>query len=189
MPWVFQFIGSEFYNTVDKTFPLPLLLKEGYVWFHGRSLLLNGISGSRLRPILDRSGEADAAFGLRLLLSQHQPRRIHPKRDYMIAESCLFHTNQYCEACAHKRTPWRFAHPERGANPSRLVSASLYPSLLLAYQLEPSFDRDCSSLLGSFSMTRDPSQHRQRSLDSSRPGRLGSKLIVAYLTPFLLLGR
>ena len=30
---------------------------------------------------------------------------------------------------------------------SRLVSASLQPSLLLAYRLEPSFDRDCSSLL------------------------------------------
>ena len=35
--------------------------------------------------------------------------------------------------------------------------------------------------------TRDPSQHRQRSLDSSRSGRLGSKLIVAYLTPFLII--
>jgi len=34
---------------------------------------------------------------------------------------------------------------------------------------------------------RDPSQHRQRSLDSSRPGRLGRKLIVAYLTPFLII--
>ena len=68
-----------------------------------------------------------------------------------------------------------------------MVIASLKPSLLLAYRLEPSFDRDCSSLLGPFSVTRDPSQHRQRSLDSSRPGRLGSKLIVAYLTPFLII--
>ena len=34
-----------------------------------------------------RGGKADAAFGLRLLLSQHQPRRIHPKRNYLIAES------------------------------------------------------------------------------------------------------
>ena len=66
---IFQFIGSEVYSIVDKTFPLPFILKEGYVWFHGR----------------------------------------------------------------------------------------------------------------------DPSQHRQRSLDSSRPGRLGSKLIVAYLTPFLII--
>lgn len=38
-----------------------------------------------------------------------------------------------------------------------------------------------------YSVTRDPSQHRQRSLDSSRPGRLGSKLPLAYLTPFPLL--
>jgi len=56
LPWVFQFIGSEVYNIVDKTFPLPLLLKEGYVWFRGRSMLLHEISGSRLRTILDRSG-------------------------------------------------------------------------------------------------------------------------------------
>ena len=71
LPWVFQFIGSEVYNIVDKTFPLPLLQKEGYVWFRGRSLLLHGISGSRLR----RGGKADAAFGLRLLLSQHQLKK------------------------------------------------------------------------------------------------------------------
>jgi len=58
---------------------------------------------------------------------------------------------------------------------------------MLAYRLEPSFDLDYSSLLGAFSVTRDPSQHRQRSLDSSRSGRLGSKLIVAYLTPFLII--
>jgi len=70
-----------------------------------------------------------------------------------------------------------------------LVSVSLLPSLLLAYCLKPSFERDCSSLLGAFSVTRDPSQHRQRSLDSSRPGRLGSKLIVAYLTPFLIISK
>lgn len=38
-----------------------------------------------------------------------------------------------------------------------------------------------------YSVTRDPSQHRQRSLDSSRPGRLGSKLPLAYLTPFLII--
>jgi len=48
LPWVFQFIGSEVYNIVDKTFPLPLLLMEGYVWFRGRSLLFRGTSGSRL---------------------------------------------------------------------------------------------------------------------------------------------
>ena len=42
-------------------------------------------------------------------------------------------------------------------------------------------------ILGAFSVTRDPSQHRQRSLDSSEPGRLESKLIVAYLTPFLII--
>jgi len=56
------------------------------------------------------------------------------------------------------------------------LTASLSPRVKL--------DRDCSSLQGAFSITRDPSQHRQRSLDSSRPGRLGRKLIVAYLTPF-----
>ena len=56
LPWVFQIIGSEVYNIVDKTFALPLLLKEGYVCFRGRSLLLHGINGSRLRHILDRSG-------------------------------------------------------------------------------------------------------------------------------------
>jgi len=63
----------------------------------------------------------------------------------------------------------------------------MLPSLLLAYRLEPSFDRDYSSLLGAFSVTRDASQHRQRSLDSSRSGRLGSKLMVTYLTPFLII--
>ena len=67
-PWVFQFIGSEVYNIVDKTFPLPLLLKEGYVWFRGRSLLLHGISGRRLRHILDRSGGSTGAGRMRLLL-------------------------------------------------------------------------------------------------------------------------
>ena len=56
LPWVFQFIGSEVYNIVDKMFPLPLLLKEGYVCFRGRSLLLHGISGSQLRLILDKGG-------------------------------------------------------------------------------------------------------------------------------------
>ena len=71
LPWVFQFNGSELYNIIDKTFPLPLLLKEGYVWFRGRSLLLHGIRGSERR--VRRGGQADAAFGLRLLLSQHQP--------------------------------------------------------------------------------------------------------------------
>ena len=50
----------------------------------------------------------------------------------------------------YQRKPWRFAHPERGTNPSRLVSASLYLSLLLAYLLEPSFDRDCLSFLDAF---------------------------------------
>jgi len=69
LPWVFQFIGSEVYNIVDKTFPLPLLLKEGYVWFRGRCLLLHGISGSRLRPILDRSGgSAGGGRGRQMLL-------------------------------------------------------------------------------------------------------------------------
>jgi len=53
-------------------------------------------------------------------------------------------------ATPYQRKPWRFAHPERGTNPSRLVSASLLPSLLLAYRLEQSFDRDCLSLLGAF---------------------------------------
>jgi len=91
---VFQFIGSEVYNIVDKTFPLPLLLKEGYVWFRGRSLLLHGISGSRLRPILDRSGGSAVAGRMMLLLVYDcfsvsiSPIRIHPKRDYLIAESC-----------------------------------------------------------------------------------------------------
>jgi len=66
--WVFQFIGNEVYNIVDKTFPLPLLLKEGYVWFPGRSFLLHGISGSRLRPILDRSGGSTEVGRLMLLL-------------------------------------------------------------------------------------------------------------------------
>ena len=65
---VFQFIGSEVYNIVDKTFLLPLLLKEGYVWFRGRSLLLHGIGGSQLRPILDRSGGSAGAGRLMLLL-------------------------------------------------------------------------------------------------------------------------
>jgi len=60
---------------------------------------------------------------------------------------------------------------------------------MLAYRLEPGFDRDCSSLLGAFSVTRDQSQHPQRSLDSLRSGRLGSKLIVAYLTPFLIVSK
>ena len=68
LPWVFLFIGSEVYNIVDKTFPLPLLLKEGYVWFRGRSLLLHGITGSQLRPILDRSGGSAVAGRLTLLL-------------------------------------------------------------------------------------------------------------------------
>ena len=66
--WIFQFIGSEVYNIVDKTFPLPLLLKEGYVWFRGLSFLLHGISGCRLRPILDRSGGSAGAGRLMLLL-------------------------------------------------------------------------------------------------------------------------
>ena len=68
LPWVFQFIGSDVYNIINKTFSLPLLLKEGYVWFRGRSLLLHGISGSRLRPILDRSGVSAGAGRLMLLL-------------------------------------------------------------------------------------------------------------------------
>jgi len=60
---------------------------------------------------------------------------------------------------------------------------------VLAYRLEPFFDRDCSLLLGAFFVTRDPSHRRQRSIDSSRPGRLGSKLIVAYHTPFLIISK
>ena len=40
-----------------------------------------------------------------------------------------------------------------------------------------------------FSVTRDPNQHRQRSINSSRPGWLGSKLIVDYLTPFLIISK
>jgi len=66
-PLVFQFIGSEVYNFVDKTFPLPLLLKEGYSWCRGRSLLLHGISGSRLRPILDTSGGSAGAGRMMLI--------------------------------------------------------------------------------------------------------------------------
>ena len=70
-----------------------------------------------------------------------------------------------------------------------MVSASLLPRLLLAYRLEPCFDRDCSLLMGAFSITRDTSKHRQRSIDSLRLGRLGSQLIVAYLTPFLIISK
>jgi len=66
--WVFQFIGSELDNIVDKMFVLPLLPKEGCVWFRGRSWLLHGISGRRLRPILDRSGGSAGAGRLMLLL-------------------------------------------------------------------------------------------------------------------------
>ena len=68
LPLVFEFIGSEVYNIVDKTFPLLLLLKEGYVLFRGRSLLLHGISGRRLRPIFDKSGGSAGAGRLMLLL-------------------------------------------------------------------------------------------------------------------------
>ncbi|KAK4374977.1 hypothetical protein RND71_005654 [Anisodus tanguticus] len=39
------------------------------------------------------------------------------------------------------------------------------------------------------SSPRDLSQHRQRSIDSSPPGRLVNKLPLAYLTPFLQLGQ
>jgi len=54
-------------------------------------------------------------------------------------------------ATPYQRNPWRFAHPERGTNPSSLLRrVSLEQSLLLANRLEPSFDRDCSSLLGAF---------------------------------------
>ena len=53
-------------------------------------------------------------------------------------------------ATPYQRKPWRFSYPERGPNPSRLVNASLEPSILLAYRLEQSFDRDCLSLLGAF---------------------------------------
>ena len=54
-------------------------------------------------------------------------------------------------ATPYQRKLWRFAQPERGTNRSRLVRrASLLQSLLLAYRLEPSFNRDCSSLLGAF---------------------------------------
>jgi len=60
---------------------------------------------------------------------------------------------------------------------------------MLAYRIMPCFDRDCSLLLGTFSVTRDPSHHQQRSIDSSRPGRLRSKLFVAYLTPFLIISK
>ena len=66
--WVFQFIGSELYNIVDKMFLLPLLTKEGYLWLRGRSLLLYGISGRRLQPILDRSGGSAGARRLMLFL-------------------------------------------------------------------------------------------------------------------------
>uniref|UniRef100_A0A3Q7I2Y9 Uncharacterized protein n=1 Tax=Solanum lycopersicum TaxID=4081 RepID=A0A3Q7I2Y9_SOLLC len=48
--------------------------------------------------------------------------------------------NRMCEF-PRIRLKWRRPFP------SRLVSASLYPILQLAYRLEPSFDRDCSSLL------------------------------------------
>jgi len=41
-------------------------------------------------------GKADAALGLRLLLSQHQPQKDTSKEGlFDRAESCLFHTNQY----------------------------------------------------------------------------------------------
>ena len=66
--WVFQFVENELYNIIDKMFLLPLLPKEGYVWFRGWSLLLHGISGRRLRPILDRSGGSAGAGRLMLLL-------------------------------------------------------------------------------------------------------------------------
>ena len=67
---------------------------EVYVWFRGRSLVLHRISGSRLRPVLDRSCGSAGARKLMLLLvydcfcASISPRRIHPKRDYLIAESC-----------------------------------------------------------------------------------------------------
>ena len=80
--------------TSGRLFRHPRSKKEGYVWFRRRSLLLHGISGSRLRPILDRSGGSAGAGRLMLLLvydcfcASISPRRIHPKRDYLIAESC-----------------------------------------------------------------------------------------------------
>jgi len=67
----------------------------------------------------------------------------------------------------------------------RFAVAKLTASLSPRAKLQPRLLVTSSA----FSVTRDSSQHRQISLGSSRPVRLGSKLIVAYLPPFLIIGK
>ena len=109
-------------------------------------------------------GKADVALGLRLLVSQHQRQKDTSKEGLFDRGVVLI--------------------------PYESILRSMCPSeKALKVRLEPCFDRDCSLLLGAFSITRDQGQHRQRSLDSSWPGRLGSKLILAYLTFFLIISK
>jgi len=129
-------------------------------------------------------GKADVAFGLRLLLSQHQPQKDTSKEglfnrgvllipyESILRSMCPLEKALEVRASVERR--------ESFALGKHFAVAKLIASLSPRAKIRPRL------LVTSwrFSVTRDPSQHRQRSLDSSRSGRLGSKLIVAYLTPF-----
>jgi len=122
-----------------------------------------------------------------LLLSQHQPQKDTSKeglcdRGFVLIPYELI-LKSMCPSEKALEVRASVVRSESFALGKRFAVAKLTSSL----SPRAKFDRDCSSLLCAFSVTRDPSQQRQRSPDSSRPGRLRSKLIVAYLTPFLII--
>ena len=128
------------------------------------------------------SGKADAAFGLRLLLSQHQPQRDTSKEGLFDRGVVLIPYESILKSmCPSKKALEVRASGVRSesfALGKRFAVAKLTASLSPRVKLRP-------RLL----VTSGRVFHHPRSLDSSRPGRLGRKLIVSYLTPFLLLGR
>ena len=194
LPWVFQYISSEFYNIVDKTFLLPLLMKEGYVWFRDQSLLLYGISGSRLRPILDRSGGSAGAEGgcyfWFTIASEPASAQKDTSKVGLFDRGVLLipYKSILRSMCPSEKALEVRASVERSesyALGKRFALAKLTASLSPRAKLRPRLLVTSGRLFGHPRSKSAPAKISY----SSRPGRFGSKVIVAYLTAFLLVGR
>src|ERR1044072_1913484 len=132
-----------------------------------------------------REKKALSRLELSILPSYYE--KAFPSRDYVSA--CAFEDAPHSslKASPYQRWNWRAgAIFERFANPTIIKGWERNESFALGKRFAVA-KLTARHFWAPYSVTRDPSQHRQRSLDSSRPGRLGSKLPVAYLTPSFLL--
>ena len=134
-----------------------------------------------------QGGKADAAFGLRLLMSQHQPQKDTSKEGLFDHEVVLIPYESILRSmCPSENT---LEVRASGVRSESFALGKRFAVFKLSASLSPRAKLRPRMLVTSGRLFFHPrsKQHWQRSLDFSRPSRLGSKLIVAYLTPFLII--